>query len=181
MNLQPIYHEEGIPNMAGLQRMAFCGYISDVAVFPEIPKNPVNLEDAAVILENIVMKPGKFMQPLYGTPETGGLTGESQGERDGRSTKRTATWFHPTTSEKSLGAVLAFQNRSMFFLFRENTGNLRLMGSPAIPAEVAASDTTGTAFADRKGVTYTITDAGFGPAPIYRGLIPTDSAAELQV
>jgi len=60
----------------------------------------------------------------------------------------------------------------MFFLFQEHNGNFRLLGSPWFPAEVAANDTTGTAVTDRKGVTFTITDNGFGPCPIYEGVIP---------
>jgi hypothetical protein len=183
MNFEALEFQEGQNNMGGLRTIGYYGFIADVDVssFPELPEAPLTIEDAAVIAQNIVMKPGKTMFAMYGTAETAGLNGESQGERDGRSTKRTATWFYPTTAKKTLGAALKFQNRNMFFLFQEHNGNYRLLGSPWFPAEVAANDTTGTAVTDRKGVTFTITDNGFGPCPIYEGVIPCDSAFDLGI
>jgi hypothetical protein len=183
MNFEALEFQEGLNNMGGLRTIGYYGFIADVEVssFPELPAAPANLEDAAVIASDIVMKAGKTMFGMYGTAETAGLNGESQGERDGRSTKRTATWFYPTTSKKTLGAALKFLNRNMFFLLQEHNGNYRLLGSPWFPAEVAANDTTGTAVTDRKGVTFTITDNGFGPCPIYEGAIPCDSAYDLGI
>ncbi len=69
----------------------------------------------------------------------------------------------------------------MFFVYQEHDGKYRLHGSPSFPAEVSANDTTGTAVTDRKGVTFTIADSGFGPCPIYEGAIPVDSAMDLGV
>jgi hypothetical protein len=63
----------------------------------------------------------------------------------------------------------------MFFLYQEHDGKWRLQGTPWFPAEVAANDTTGTAVTDRKGVTFTITDKGFGPCPVYEGVIPMEA------
>lgn len=172
MNFEALEFQEGTNNMGGLRTIGYYGFIEDVQDFPELPSDPLSLEDAIVIATDIVMKPGKSMYRMYGTAETGGLNGESQGERDGRSTKRTATWFYPTTSKIALGAALKFQNRNMFFLYQEHDGKWRLQGSPGFPAEVAANDSTGTAVTDRKGITFTITDNGFGPCAVYEGLIP---------
>ncbi len=181
MNFEALEFQEGQDNMGGLRAIGYYGFIKDAATLPELPAEPATLEDVAVITENIVMKPGKTMYAMYGTVETGGLNGEGQGERDSRSTKRTATWFYPTTSKKALGAARAFLNRNMFFLYQEHDGKLRLQGSRAFPAEVTANDSTGTAVTDRKGVTFTITDNGFGPCPIYEGVIPVDSSQDLGV
>jgi hypothetical protein len=183
MNFEALEFQEGLNNMGGLRTIGYYGFIEDVDVssFPELPAAPATIEDACVITADIVMKAGKTMYAMYGTAETGGLNGEAQGERDGRSTKRTATWFYPTTSKKALGVALKFINRNMFFLFQEHNGNYRLMGSPWFPAEVATGDSTGTAVTDRKGVTMTITDNGFGPCPIYEGTIPCDSAYDLGI
>lgn len=181
MNFEALDFSEGMNNMGGLRSIGYYGFIADVASFPELPAAPATLEESIVIVEDIVMKPGKTMYAMYGTAETAGLNGEGQGERDGKSTKRTATWFYPTTSKRSLGAALKFQNRRMFFLYQEHDGKFRLHGSPWFPAEVSANDTTGTAVTDRKGVTFTIADSGFGPCPVYEGLIPCDSAMDLGV
>ena len=181
MNFEALEFQEGMDNMGGLRSIGYYGFMADVASFPSLPANPATLEDVAVITENIVMKPGKTMYAMYGTVETAGLNGEGQGERDCRSTKRTATWFYPTTAPKALGAARAFLNRNMFFVYQEHDGKHRLQGSRAFPAEVTANDSSGTAVTDRKGVTFTITDNGFGPCPIYEGVIPVDSSQELGV
>jgi hypothetical protein len=167
-----ILFAEGQNNMGGFRTIGWYGFIEDVDTFPEIPATPADIASANVITGDIVMKAGKYMYKMYGTAETTGLNGESQGERDGRSTKRTATWFYPTTSEEALGITVAFQNRNMFFVFQEHDGKKRLQGSPAFPAECAINDTTGTAVTDRKGITITITDNGFGGCPIYKGVVP---------
>jgi hypothetical protein len=183
MNFEALEFQEGQNNMGGLRTIGYYGFIADVEVssFPELPAAPADLEDAAVITDSIVMKAGKTMYAMYGTAETAGLNGEGQGERDGKSTKRTATWFYPTTSKKALGASLKFLNRNMFFLFQEHNSQYRLLGSPWFPAEVDTSDTTGTAVTDRKGITMKIMDNGFGPCPIYEGDIPCDSAYDLGI
>lgn len=181
MDFEALEFQEGLNNMAGLRTIGYYGFTADVETFPEVPAEPATIEDACVIEDDIIMKAGKTMYAMYGTAETGGLNGEGQGERDGRSTKRTATWFYPTTSKKTLGAALKFLNRNMFFLWQEHNEQFRLQGSPWFPAEVNANDTTGTAVTDRKGVTFTITDNGFGPCPIYEGTIPCDSAYDLGV
>ena len=181
MNFEALDFEEGMNNMGGLRTIGYYGFIAEVADFPELPASPATLSDAAVITTDIVMKPGKTMYSIYGTAETGGMDGETQGERDSRSTKRTLKWFFPTTSKKSLGFELKTLNRRTFWIVQEHDGKYRLMGSPSFPAEVSSNDSTGTAVTDRKGVTYTITDNGFGPCPIYEGVIPCDSAYELGV
>lgn len=181
MNFEPLEFEEGTNNMGGLRPIGYYGFTANVDVFPEVSATPTDLEDNITITEDIVMKAGKTMVAMYGTAETGKLDGASQGERDGRSTKRTASWFIPGNKKQALGAAKAFLNRNMFFLYREQDGKLRLQGSPSFPAEVAPSDSTGAAVTDRKGVTFEITDNGFGPCPVYEGVIPCDSSMDLGI
>lgn len=181
MNFDALEFEEGMNNMGGIRPIGYYGFLADVSVFPEIAAEAVDLAAYITISTDIVMKPAKTMYAMYGTAETGKLDGASQGERDGKSTKRTASWFIPGNKKEALGAAKAFLNRNMFFLFREQDGKYRLQGSPSFPAEVSPSDTTGAAVTDRKGVTFEITDNGFGPCPVYEGLIPVDSAMDLGI
>lgn len=181
MNFEALNFVEGTNNMGGIRPIGYYGFLADVATFPDVPAAPASLAENITIIDPIVMKPGKTMYAMYGTAETAGLKGEPQGERDGRSTKRTATWFIPGNNKEALGAAKAFLNRNMFFLYLEQNANWRLQGSPAFPAEVAPKDDTGTAVTDRKGVTFEITDNGFGPCPVFEGVIPVDSAMNLGI
>lgn len=183
MNFEALQFQEGTNNMGGVRPIGYYGFIADVdtSQWPDVVADPADLAANITITGNIVMKAGKTMYPMYGTAETAGLKGEAQGERDGRSTKRTATWFIPGNSKQTLGAAKAFLNRNMFFIYIEQNGNKRLQGSPSFPAEVAPGDDTGTAVTDRKGVNFEITDNGFGPCPVYEGVIPVDSAMDLGI
>jgi hypothetical protein len=181
MNFEPLNFEEGTNNMGGIRPIGYYGFIADVLTWPEVSANPADLAANITISTPIVMKPGKTMYAMYGTAETAGLKGAPQGERDGRSTKRTATWFIPGNNKQALGAAKAFLNRNMFFIYVEQNNNKRLQGSPSFPAEVAPADDSGTAVTDRKGVTFEITDNGFGPCPVYEATIPCDSAMDLGV
>lgn len=183
MNFDALEFQEGQNNMGGLRPIGYYGFLVDVdtSQWPKIADAPADLPANITIAGNIVMKAGKTVYPMYGTAETGGLKGETQGERDGKSTKRTATWFIPGNKKEALGASRAFLNRNMFFIFTEQDGKKRLQGSPSFPAECSPSDDTGTAVTDRKGVTFEITDNGFGPCPVYEGVIPVDSALDLGI
>jgi len=169
--------------MGGLRPIGYYGFLADanIAQWPEIAANAATLAEYITITGNIVMKPGKTMYPMYGTAETGGLKGEPQGERDAKSTKRTAGWFIPGNKKDALGAAKAFLNRNMFFIYIEQDGKKRLQGSPSFPAECSPSDDTGKAVTDRKGITFEIVDHGFGPCPVYEGVIPVDSGLDLGI
>lgn len=181
MNFEPLEFEEGTNNMGGLRPIGYYGFINEVSVFPDVEAVPTDLASNITITADIVMKATKTMYPMYGTAETGKLDGAAQGERDGKSTKRTASWFIPGNKKQALGAAKAFLNRRMFFLYEEQDGKFRLQGSPSFPAEVSPADSTGAAVTDRKGVTFEIVDNGFGPCPVYEGVIPVDSAMDLGI
>ena len=122
------------------------------------------------------MLTGKQMNAIYVTPETSGLDGETQGERDAESTKRSAEFFFPQPNADSLGFAKVVQNRRMFFIFEDMKGQKRLIGSPRFPAKCSPADTTGKASTDRPGVTFTVEDIGNGPAPVYDSTVPLTPA-----
>ena len=177
MNFEAIEFQEGQGNLGGLRPVGYYGFISEATTIPNVPSDPATLAAASEISSNIVMDAGKYMYPMYGTLEALNLKCELQGERDGRSVKITLTWFIPGHHAENIGAARYFPKRRMFFIVRDHENRYRLVGNTNFPAEVAASDDTGTAVADRKGVTYEITTYSDGPAPIYSGEIPSQEGS----
>ncbi|WP_297097525.1 hypothetical protein [uncultured Draconibacterium sp.] len=179
MNYDAIEYPEGQANLGGLRSVGYYGFIADASVIPDVPAEPADLQSVSVIANNIIMKSGKYMHAMYGTLEKLNLKGELQGERDGRSSKVTLTWVIPNHAKENLGAARYFPKRRMFFIVRDHEGRYRLVGNMYFPAEVAATDDSGTAVADLKHVSYEITTFSDGPAPIYEGEIPSqdDSSA----
>jgi hypothetical protein len=177
MNFEAIEFQEGQANLGGLAPVGYYGFISEATTIPKVPSEPTDLEDVSVISDNIVMDAGKTMFPMYGTLEKLNLKGEQQGERDGRSSKVTLLWFIPGHHKENLGAARYFPKRRMFFIVRDHENRYRLVGNTYFPAEVAATDDTGTAVADLKGVSYEISTYSDGPAPIYEGEIPSEEGS----
>lgn len=175
MNYEPLDFQEGSKNIPGLRPIGYFGFTSEADYIPELPSAPTDMSDAGVITENIVMKAGKTMYPMYGTFEKLQLAGESQGERDARTKRRTITWKYPDTDPLSIGFDIATNNRNMFFIVTDNNGRHRLVGNKFIPASISSNDDTGMGIADDKGYTYEIYDHGIGSAPIYNGDLPVDS------
>jgi hypothetical protein len=177
MNFEAIEFPEGTNNLGGLRPVGYYGFISEASTIPAVPSAPATLAAASVITGNIVMDSGKYMYPMYGTLEKLNLKGESQGERDGRSIKISLSWFIPGHHAENLGAARVFPKRRMFFIVRDHEDRYRLVGNTSMPAEVSASDDTGTKVSDTKGVSYEITTYSDGPAPIYEGEIPSQEGS----
>lgn len=173
LNMSDISFAEGQENYGGVSKVYY-GFIADTVEesFPSPKTAPTSLEEAITITTPIVMKTGKKMNTIYVTPETSGIDGETQGERDAESTKRTAEFFFPQPNADGLGFARVCQNRRMFFIFKDMRGQLRLIGSHIFPAKCSPKDSTGKASTDRPGVTFTVEDIGAGPAPIYNAEIP---------
>jgi hypothetical protein len=168
---------EGQENFGGISKVYY-GFLADAdeTQWPEPADSPTSFALAITIALPIVMLATKKMNTIYVTPETSGLDGETQGERDAESTKRTAEFFFPQPNADSLGFARVIQNRRMFFIFEDMKGQLRLLGSPRFPAKCSANDTSGKASTDRPGITFKVEDIGSGPAPIYTAAIPLTPA-----
>lgn len=181
INRGALVYQEGVCGAGGLQPVGYFGFIEDVATMPVPPTADTATDFAsyATISGDIVLKPGKTMYAMSGELETAGLKGENIGERGSMSKKISMTWFLPSTEPANLGAARYFQNRRMFFIVREQNEQWRLVGSRKFPATVKSDDDTGTKVEDKRGVTLTIETYGCGPAPVYTGIIPVDSAQDL--
>lgn len=184
MNFDALDFTNGSKNIPGLKPVGYYGFTDEATTIPELPASPATMNVAGIITANIVMKTGKTMYPMYGTLEKLNLKGEAVGERDSRVKNRTLTWKYPDTNEESIGFDIGTNNRNMFFVVTDMNGRKRMMGNKSIPAEIKASDDSGTTRDSEKGYTFEISDFGIGAAPIYQGEIPVDSAlisAELGV
>lgn len=183
LNRGALQYQEGVCGAGGLQPIGYFGFIEDVASFPVRPTTDAAADFAALatIAENITMKAGKTMYAMAGELEMAGLEGETIGERGSQSKSIKLNWFLPSTEPANLGAAKYFMNRRMFFIVKEQNGQNRVVGSNRFPASVASKDNTGMKVADQRGVTLEITTFDCGPAPVYTGVIPVDSAQDLGV
>lgn len=181
INRKALGYVEGECGAGGVQPVGYYGFVEDVLTFPKPATAEAAAEyaDMATIATDIVMKSGKTMYAMTGELETAGLKGSTIGERGSRSKEIKATWFRPGTSAENLGFARYTQNRKMFFILKEQSDRMRVVGSTRFPAEMTSEDDTGTKVADRNGVTFDIGTFNCGAAPVYTGTIPVDSAQDL--
>ncbi len=176
MNFEALEWNNGRKNIPGLRPIGYYGFTEEASAIPELPETPASMSVAGVIAGNITMKAGKTMYPMYGTLTKLNLKGEAQGERDSMTKVRTVTWKYPDTNAAAIGFDIGTNNQNLFFVVTDHNGRNRLLGNKSIPAQVKASDDSGTGPSDEKGYTFEISDFGIGAAPIYTGDIPVDSA-----
>jgi hypothetical protein len=170
-NFADLTWADGEENMGGVKVTAYYALAADIETFPVLPTSPATAADEVTLDGNFVMKAGKYFHKIYCTMQTGEVVDENQGEADGQSFVHKATLFYPGTKVEALAFAKNANNSNMIFVIEEVTGQMRVVGSEAIPAKVKPSFTTGKAYADRKGMTLEVTSYGYTPAPVYTGYI----------
>jgi len=168
-------HDEETPNMAGISTIAYVIRVSDLQTAPTTSGAPVNPEDLVTLIGNFVPKAGKYFTKLYSTQELGELMSEVDGPRDGEFFKITATFFYPHTNKKALGMAALFKTADVIIILKEFSGGgqYRVIGTPDLPARLKPAENSGKAFADQKGITYTVEASSIYPAFVYEGSIVT--------
>lgn len=177
--------ERNLPNgknMGGLSRNIFIADIDDVLTFPTLPADDVATMDNALVYQTpLVMKTGKSLKKIYGTPNTVGLSCADQGEQDGISQKPVLTFFHPGNSDELRSFIQFTNNRSLIILVQDAEERWMMMGTDQFPAYKTASDglNTGETTETRKGAKFQFEMSGFfGPVPrIPEALIPFDEGS----
>jgi hypothetical protein len=175
-NFEDMLWADGQENMGGLKTIGYYALAADIDEWPTLKSNPTSAAEEVTLQGNFRMKDGKHWRKLYSTMETSKIDDENQGERDGQSFNTTAEIFYPGTKAEALGFAKLANNSNMVFILDElSGGNRRVLGTQGLPAKVKPSFTTGTATADRKGMTMEIQCYGYTPAPLYEGVIELES------
>ena len=127
-NFSDLNWSNGIANIAGLQATHYFAPISEFSNFPE----PIAADmDSASALTDIVtlesttgftFNTGGFFRKLYATLEEGEIKDDSQGPRDGKSYKHSASVIYPGTKAEALAFAAAVNNANMCFVFIDAEG-----------------------------------------------------------
>lgn len=140
-------------NMGGLTQTVIFGLWEDVASWPTAPVDPVDVEDYAAWVGDLVMKAAKKAFTFYSTDDTSELQLNMVGEPDGRSFEMVLNVFNPGLKKKLLGFMAAAKNENLFLIAQDNEGQYYLLGDEKRAAIMQPGEGIGTgrATADRKG------------------------------
>lgn len=163
-------------NMGGLKVTLYYGLTDDILTDPQLPdqeSSAVGIDTLAVLIGDILMKPGKCMFTMYGTPEEIELSSTMVGGTDAQSHKQEVSIKSPGLAAKLIGFLAATNNENMFFVVERHNGVKYKVGTPGLPA-VKSDDKSGSGkkVEDGAAATMTFYSYGPGPAPIYAGSIP---------
>jgi len=164
-------------NMGGFGAKFYMVDIDDVLTFPTLPTDTLaTMDDALVCQTALVLKAGKSLSEIYGTPSTVGMTEADQGEKDGISQKPIFKFFHPGGTARVKAFTMFTNNRSFLAIAQDAEMRWVLIGSEQYPLTKSASDghNTGEKAEDRKGTSFQFEmDGSHGPNPIIaEALIP---------
>lgn len=176
MNTLPdLQHTDGARNIAGIAEQHYVALIADILTFPR-PLTTTGAGDSVTVSDPFVFKTGKCFAKLYSTLEEGELQDDAQGARDCQSQMVKGTLFFPGSDAPAVEVADKLKNSSLVFLIRENNGQLRIVGSPELPAMVKPSGKVGKKTSDSKGTTYPIEAPSNTPPFIYTGDVPLTPA-----
>jgi len=164
--------EKNLPNgknMGGLASVFYMVDVNDVETFPTLPADDVaTMDNARVVKSALILKTGKELSKIYGTPGAVGLKEPDQGELDGISQKPSFTFFHPGATDKVLGFTQFTNNKSFLVIAQDAEQRWILIGSEQYPLNKTAADgfNTGAKAEDLKGASFQFDQAGsHGPSP----------------
>lgn len=142
-------------NMGGLGQHVYYAAWEDVLTFPTAPVAAADLEANGTLTGELIMKPGKKMNYIYITDDTGDFEIEPVGEADCRSFVQHLRFFTPGLTAKVLGFMNWAKNSNVVFIVLDNDNQQYLMGDAKRAATyVGAPDGNGTGkeTAARRGV-----------------------------
>lgn len=163
-------------NMGGLRVTLYFGLVDDVETWPTMAdqeSGTQSIDGLATLTGNVVMKTGKRMFALYGTPHTIDLKSVLVGEIDSQSHKHSLTVSMPGLGSKIIGFCGGTNNENLFFIVQRHNGTMYMMGYEGMPATKTA-DESGSGAKVEDGAKAVLTFEAYGPtpAPIYTGTIP---------
>ena len=172
---------DGSENIGGTGQKLWFAPRGDFAKggIPAVPQNPATLEEAAQVDgANFQFKTGKGWNTLYVTRDTGGITGEPQGEMDGKSFLNKYAFVTPGNQAKALGFSRYINNTPLIMIVQEADGTLRMMGSDVFGVSFdSITPTTGATTAERKQVAFECSFPSVAPAPIVTNYSPANFEA----
>lgn len=167
-------------NMGGLRITVYFGLVDDVLTWPQLADQESasqSIDGLASLTGNVIMKTGKCMFSLYGTPHTIELKSTLVGEKDAQSHKHELIFSHPGLGSKITGFCAGTNNENLFFIVQRHNGTMYMMGYEGMPATKSA-DESGTGAKVEDGAKANLTFEAYGPtpAPIYTGTVPLTPA-----
>ncbi|RZJ71091.1 hypothetical protein [Flavobacterium sp.] len=152
--------------------------ISPFADFEDIKELPSldvdgSVGSKATISGNHTFKAGKGFTKIIGITETGAFKATPLGETGRKMFQNELTVEVAGSEPELLGFLRMAKNLKFICIFTEaGSGRKRQIGSKRIPARFGNLEETIEALIEGKnGVTLTITDKGFCPAPVYTGTV----------
>jgi len=179
LNAVDILYAQGKSNPGGIQNIVYYAFEEDISKWPAAITN-IDTEHASTLEEIVTIPavdafefyPGKSFKKLYCTLETGELKYSLIGARDSKSFSNSMEISYPSNDDKILGFIAASANRQLVFLVPEQNGRVKVLGTPAFPAQLETVEgTTGKLVEDGNLVVQTFLSKSPIPAPVYKAPI----------
>lgn len=167
----------GNKSLPGTRNFAWFVRRKDIQKFPRPtgPEADGNLEDVAVIKENIELYADKKWLRIDLVPNESEPTCEGQGSFGSKTILNKITLVLPGTGKKATGLISQLNNDDVVFLVPMADGKCRLFGSPLYQAELAVSQAFGKGVTDANTTTVEVSVSDEYAAPFYEGeIVATD-------
>lgn len=160
--------DDPVDNAAGCEVLAYYAPTADIVTFPKLDTLTGELKGVITMVE------GKSFLPFYGVSESVKVDSNLQGEKLTKSYKPTGSLTYPSWVKKTTDFGRIAKNGNFIWIFIDNNGERKVIGSKENPAMIDKLDYTtgdkGTSGTSLKlEVSQSVCNA---PAGYYKGVIP---------
>jgi hypothetical protein len=152
MNYEDLSGPDGSgDNMGGTKQFFYYAPVRYFDTIKEPTDNPTDLASYVEITEDHEFLPGKGFHKMYCTEDKGKGSGETQGDRDGRSLKQMAEFFYPGSDSTIHGFAAKSKNDRFIVLYPMPDGKVNQIGNNDFYAEILCGFGTETNSAGVRG------------------------------
>jgi hypothetical protein len=164
----PLVWDNPVDNAAGCEVIAYYAPTSDILTFPTLSLTTGEL------VGTLTLVAGKTFLPIYGVSGSVKVDSKLQGEAKTKSYKPTGSLTYPSWARKTTDFGRIAKNGDFVFVFIDNNGDRKIIGSPTHPAGIDKLDFT-TGDKGTSGTTMQLEvsqEVCNAPAGYYSGAIP---------
>lgn len=178
-NVGHILRLDSKSNPSGLTTLAYWAYIAEIDNFPQLAASPTTAATRMTLesTTGFTFLATKAFRKLSIVLEGGKVDSEPIGEHDGQNYLNKATLKVAGTSAEILALAAELKNSHTAWLLKEQSGDIRVLGSPDFPATAKCTLTSGQGKEDFRGLTIELEAASPDPAYLYTGDIDDDPSS----
>lgn len=165
----------GSCGVSGVSTIAYVVPLEDIDTLATLKSIRSEIEDYAVLQGSHTLKAGRFFMEMTTEEELSSMVANSEGQKSSRFFRFEGQLMYPRNSRRAIGLANMLKGVKVVAIIKDlKTQEMFSIGTKDLPLRLVPSATTGQAYGDESGVTFTL-EAAACSINIYEGAIVTET------